>query len=77
MIGETVRLRCKAAGDPTPKTSWIRRRANKETESLTLDNYVGVDPRQAHRMLFENGTLVIRNIIYEDSGFYQCVVSNY
>lgn len=27
-------------------------------------------------MLFENGTLVIRNVIYDDSGVYQCVVGH-
>lgn len=71
-----MRLDCTAAGDPPPKISWIRRRVNKKTDSMTLENFVNVDVFRARQILFANGTYVIRKVIYDDSGVYQCVVGH-
>jgi len=62
-VGEEVVLECLSNGSPKPKIRWI-----KDGISLTLSN--------RHFFTAENQLLVIMEANTEDSGNYQCEISN-
>lgn len=63
--GETVKLDCQADGIPTPTITWT---VNGVPISATAD-----EPR---RSLTASGSLILKDVIYEDTAIYQCQASN-
>ncbi|XP_037543605.1 Down syndrome cell adhesion molecule-like protein 1 homolog [Nematolebias whitei] len=61
-----VRLPCSSVGEPTPTIKWT-----KESE----DSAVPVTA-DSQRQVLSNGTLVLRSVKAEDSGYYTCTATN-
>ncbi|XP_069038519.1 cell adhesion molecule DSCAML1 isoform X1 [Lepisosteus oculatus] len=61
-----VRLSCTSVGEPAPTIKWT-----KDSEDLAIP--VTVD---GHRLILANGTLVLRAVKAEDSGYYTCTATN-
>uniref|UniRef100_A0A8C0U8I0 DS cell adhesion molecule like 1 n=1 Tax=Cyanistes caeruleus TaxID=156563 RepID=A0A8C0U8I0_CYACU len=57
-----VRLPCNSVGEPVPAIKW------------TKDRYGG--DLDGHRLIQANGTLVLRSVKAEDSGYYTCTATN-
>uniref|UniRef100_A0A674GJX5 Cell adhesion molecule DSCAML1 n=1 Tax=Taeniopygia guttata TaxID=59729 RepID=A0A674GJX5_TAEGU len=57
-----VRLPCNSVGEPVPAIKW------------TKDRYGG--GLDGHRLIQANGTLVLRSVKAEDSGYYTCTATN-
>lgn len=66
---ETVVLHCQATGDPLPTIQW-----DKDLEYLNYNNSSLGDGDRVQ--VFENGTLVIREVRGEDEGKYGCTIGN-
>ena len=64
-VGSSVRLRCRADGNPRPHVRWV-----KDGE-VTLESTE--DEHDSHKRKW---TLKLRNLQEEDSGNYVCFVSN-
>ncbi|XP_061638016.1 immunoglobulin superfamily member 10 isoform X1 [Phyllopteryx taeniolatus] len=65
--GNTVEIKCKADGRPTPTISWILANRTQVRGQNTPNGRVSVNP---------GGTLVIRQVSGFDRGHYKCVASN-
>ncbi|XP_066532988.1 cell adhesion molecule DSCAML1 isoform X2 [Hoplias malabaricus] len=61
-----VRLPCSSVGEPTPTIKWT-----KDSE----DSAIPVT-QDGHRNILANGTLVLRSVKAEDSGYYTCTATN-
>ncbi|CAB1316313.1 unnamed protein product [Coregonus sp. 'balchen'] len=61
-----IRLPCSSVGEPTPTFKWT-----KDSEDSTIP--VTVD---GQRQILSNGTLVLRSVKAEDSGYYTCTATN-
>ncbi|NXT27500.1 DSCL1 protein, partial [Syrrhaptes paradoxus] len=61
-----VRLPCNSVGEPVPAIKWT-----KDSEDSAIP--VTVD---GHRLIQTNGTLVLRSVKAEDSGYYTCTATN-
>ncbi|NWJ09599.1 DSCL1 protein, partial [Crypturellus undulatus] len=61
-----VRLPCNSVGEPVPAIKWT-----KDSEDTAI--LVTVD---GHRLIQTNGTLVLRSVKAEDSGYYTCTATN-
>ncbi|XP_029768765.1 Down syndrome cell adhesion molecule-like protein 1 [Terrapene carolina triunguis] len=61
-----VRLPCNSVGEPAPAIKWT-----KDSEDSAIP--VAVD---GHRLIQANGTLVLRSVKAEDSGYYTCTATN-
>ncbi|KAL2095596.1 hypothetical protein ACEWY4_007744 [Coilia grayii] len=61
-----VRLPCSSVGEPTPTIKWT-----KDSE----DSAIPVS-QDGHRLIMSNGTLVLRSVKAEDSGYYTCTATN-
>uniref|UniRef100_A0A8B9GZ57 Down syndrome cell adhesion molecule like 1 n=1 Tax=Astyanax mexicanus TaxID=7994 RepID=A0A8B9GZ57_ASTMX len=61
-----VRLPCSSVGEPTPTIKWT-----KDSE----DSAIPVT-QDGHRNILVNGTLVLRSVKAEDSGYYTCTATN-
>uniref|UniRef100_A0A3Q2G055 Down syndrome cell adhesion molecule like 1 n=1 Tax=Cyprinodon variegatus TaxID=28743 RepID=A0A3Q2G055_CYPVA len=61
-----VRLPCSSVGEPTPSIKWT-----KDSEDTAIP--VSVD---GQRLILTNGTLVLRSVKAEDSGYYTCTATN-
>ncbi|NXW44267.1 DSCL1 protein, partial [Nyctiprogne leucopyga] len=61
-----VRLPCNSVGEPAPAIKWT-----KDSEDSAIP--VTVD---GHRLIQTNGTLVLRSVKAEDSGYYTCTATN-
>ncbi|KAK2532820.1 Dscaml1, partial [Columba guinea] len=61
-----VRLPCNSVGEPVPAIKWT-----KDSEDSAIP--VTVD---GHRLIQPNGTLVLRSVKAEDSGYYTCTATN-
>uniref|UniRef100_A0A8C2TH96 Cell adhesion molecule DSCAML1 n=1 Tax=Coturnix japonica TaxID=93934 RepID=A0A8C2TH96_COTJA len=61
-----VRLPCNSVGEPVPAIKWT-----KDSEDSAIP--VTVD---GHRLIQANGTLVLRSVKAEDSGYYTCTATN-
>ncbi|XP_078538395.1 cell adhesion molecule DSCAML1 isoform X2 [Lissotriton helveticus] len=61
-----VRLLCSSVGEPAPAVKWT-----KDSEDSAIP--VTVD---GHRLIQNNGTLILRSVKAEDSGYYTCTATN-
>ncbi|XP_031652139.1 LOW QUALITY PROTEIN: Down syndrome cell adhesion molecule-like protein 1 homolog, partial [Oncorhynchus kisutch] len=61
-----VRLPCSSVGEPTPTIKWT-----KDSEDTAIP--VTLD---GQRLIMANGTLVLRSVKAEDSGYYTCTATN-
>ncbi|KAJ6653158.1 hypothetical protein lerEdw1_010031 [Lerista edwardsae] len=61
-----VRLPCNSVGEPAPAVKWT-----KDSEDSAIP--VMVD---GHRHIQANGTLILRSVKAEDSGYYTCTATN-
>ncbi|KAK0154701.1 Down syndrome cell adhesion molecule-like protein 1 [Merluccius polli] len=61
-----VRLPCSSVGEPSPTIKWT-----KDSEDSAIP--VSVD---GQRLIMANGTLVLRSVKAEDSGYYTCTATN-
>uniref|UniRef100_A0A672TBC3 DS cell adhesion molecule like 1 n=1 Tax=Sinocyclocheilus grahami TaxID=75366 RepID=A0A672TBC3_SINGR len=61
-----VRLPCSSVGEPTPTIKWT-----KDSEDTTIPV-----TQDGHRNILSNGTLVLRSVKAEDSGYYTCTATN-
>ncbi|KAG7483961.1 hypothetical protein MATL_G00043840 [Megalops atlanticus] len=61
-----VRLPCSSVGEPTPTIKWT-----KDSEDTAIP--VTLD---GQRLILANGTLVLRSVKAEDSGYYTCTATN-
>ncbi|XP_029410831.1 Down syndrome cell adhesion molecule-like protein 1 isoform X3 [Nannospalax galili] len=61
-----VRLPCNSVGDPAPTVKWT-----KDSEDSPIP--VSLD---GHRLIHTNGTLLLRAVKAEDSGYYTCTATN-
>ncbi|XP_076137875.1 cell adhesion molecule DSCAML1 [Alosa pseudoharengus] len=61
-----VRLPCSSVGEPTPTIKWT-----KDSE----DSAIPVS-QDGHRLIMSDGTLVLRSVKAEDSGYYTCTATN-
>ncbi|GFV44139.1 down syndrome cell adhesion molecule homolog [Trichonephila clavipes] len=68
-VGESVTLSCATFGYPTPDVTW--RKANDSSP----DHWIHL-VNNRHIRLESNGSLTIINVQNEDSGYYECQVSN-
>uniref|UniRef100_A0A673B0U6 Down syndrome cell adhesion molecule like 1 n=1 Tax=Sphaeramia orbicularis TaxID=375764 RepID=A0A673B0U6_9TELE len=57
-----VRLPCSSVGEPTPTIKWT-----KDSNGVPIDG---------QRLILANGTLVLRSVKAEDSGYYTCTATN-
>ncbi|XP_063799678.1 cell adhesion molecule DSCAML1 isoform X4 [Pseudophryne corroboree] len=61
-----VRLPCSSVGEPAPAIKWT-----KDSEDSAIP--VALD---GHRLIHANGTLTLRSVKAEDSGYYTCTATN-
>ncbi|XP_072011809.1 cell adhesion molecule DSCAML1 isoform X2 [Engystomops pustulosus] len=61
-----VRLPCSSVGEPAPAMKWT-----KDSEDSAIP--VAID---GHRAIHPNGTLTLRSVKAEDSGYYTCTATN-
>ncbi|XP_029107389.1 Down syndrome cell adhesion molecule-like protein 1 homolog isoform X2 [Scleropages formosus] len=61
-----VRLPCSSVGEPTPTIKWTK---DSEDSAIPL-------ALDGHRLILANGTLVLRSVKAEDSGYYTCTATN-
>uniref|UniRef100_A0A8C2FIB1 Down syndrome cell adhesion molecule like 1 n=1 Tax=Cyprinus carpio TaxID=7962 RepID=A0A8C2FIB1_CYPCA len=61
-----VRLPCSSVGEPTPTIKWT-----KDSEDTAIPV-----TQDGHRNILSNGTLVLRSVKAEDSGYYTCTATN-
>ncbi|ELT95511.1 hypothetical protein CAPTEDRAFT_132345, partial [Capitella teleta] len=66
-FGETVRLTCRAEGDPAPEIVWLHNSQEIETNS--------VEPSSRYELM-SDGTLMIHDAEQSDHGTYECVARN-
>lgn len=64
-VGSSLRLRCRANGNPLPMVHWL-----KDGQKTILISDEGSDADK------KKWTLKLRDLQEADSGTYQCVVSN-
>uniref|UniRef100_A0A8C7WZS5 Down syndrome cell adhesion molecule like 1 n=1 Tax=Oryzias sinensis TaxID=183150 RepID=A0A8C7WZS5_9TELE len=60
-----VRLPCASVGEPAPTIKWTKDRS--ESIPVTADS---------QKQILSNGTLVLRSVKAEDSGYYTCTATN-
>ncbi|KAK7800283.1 LOW QUALITY PROTEIN: hypothetical protein U0070_017429, partial [Myodes glareolus] len=61
-----VRLPCNSVGDPAPAVKWT-----KDSEESAIPTSL-----DGHRLIHTNGTLLLRAVKAEDSGYYTCTATN-
>ncbi|XP_039197745.1 Down syndrome cell adhesion molecule-like protein 1 isoform X3 [Crotalus tigris] len=61
-----VRLPCSSVGDPLPAMKWTKD-SDDSAIPVILDG---------HRQIQSNGTLILRSVKAEDSGYYTCTATN-
>ncbi|XP_013911293.1 PREDICTED: Down syndrome cell adhesion molecule-like protein 1 [Thamnophis sirtalis] len=61
-----VRLPCSSVGDPLPAVKWTKD-SDDSAIPVILDG---------HRQIQSNGTLILRSVKAEDSGYYTCTATN-
>ncbi|XP_023225209.1 Down syndrome cell adhesion molecule homolog [Centruroides sculpturatus] len=67
-LGQTVILLCYATGKPVPLVTWTK-------SSRREDSFVILHDTDT-LTIYQNGSLVIENVMKKDEGFYTCKISN-
>uniref|UniRef100_G3UDP3 Cell adhesion molecule DSCAML1 n=1 Tax=Loxodonta africana TaxID=9785 RepID=G3UDP3_LOXAF len=62
-----VRLPCNSVGDPAPAVKWTKDSSEDSAIPVSMDG---------HRLIHTNGTLLLRAVKAEDSGYYTCTATN-
>ncbi|XP_033620255.1 Down syndrome cell adhesion molecule-like protein 1 isoform X4 [Fukomys damarensis] len=62
-----VRLPCNSVGDPAPTVKWTKDSSEDSAIPVSMDG---------HRLIHTNGTLLLRAVKAEDSGYYTCTATN-
>lgn len=80
--GQNVLIDCLAEGSPSPSVTW-ERGSNMDNSPLSSSpsgssspRYYSVISSGPHFEVYPNGSLLIKNSVEEDSGFYLCQASN-
>ncbi|XP_047999904.1 tyrosine-protein kinase-like otk [Leguminivora glycinivorella] len=77
-IGErqSILLNCRAIGDPSPMTHWVRNLTiiNQSQDGVDIEG--GVNATHARMLLLNNGSLWIRSARREDSDRYACTAGS-
>ncbi|XP_050358008.1 tyrosine-protein kinase-like otk [Nymphalis io] len=75
-VKQTVSLNCLATGDPPPTTHWDRNLTILHQQQDGVDIEGGVNASNSRLVLLNNGTLLIRNAMEEDSDRYGCTAGS-
>ncbi|ELU10575.1 hypothetical protein CAPTEDRAFT_152802 [Capitella teleta] len=75
VLGDTLRLDCRAVGIPTPQTDWLLP-APYATDGVRVVKARAMSPMTDHREVEETGSLVIHYVQGIDHGDYTCLASN-
>ncbi|KAG1650324.1 Down syndrome cell adhesion molecule-like protein Dscam2 [Nymphon striatum] len=67
-LGSSVLIHCKATGNPHPSIEWMKLFSGREVTSF-------IDENKNH-ILYENGTLMMKDINNTDAGKYSCIADN-
>ncbi|XP_028817539.1 Down syndrome cell adhesion molecule homolog isoform X1 [Denticeps clupeoides] len=71
IYGKSVVLQCSARGNPRPTIVW------KHSRGKGVPQFQPIPLNSGSRIqLVENGSLLIKHVLQEDSGYYLCKVSN-
>ena len=68
LVGESVTLRCPATGNPVPRRVWSRNGVNVDAPESPI--------RNRQRAVNDGEGLIIMDLMEEDSGLFNCFVSN-
>ena len=68
LVGRSVTLRCPATGNPVPRRVWSRNGVNITAPESPI--------RDRQRTVNDGEGLIIRDLMEEDSGQFNCFVSN-
>lgn len=68
LVGESAILRCLATGQPVPRITWSRDSIDVTSAESEISDRVVVQD--------EGETLIISDLMREDSGVYNCFVRN-
>lgn len=68
LVGESVTLRCPATGNPVPRRVWSREGVNVDAPGSEIQDRV--------QILNDGADLMISDLMEDDSGLFNCFVSN-
>lgn len=68
LVGESVTLRCPATGNPVPRRVWSRNGVDISAPESPL--------RDRQETMNDGADLIISDLMEEDSGLFNCFVSN-
>ncbi|XP_029163989.1 peroxidasin homolog [Nylanderia fulva] len=75
-FGETMTLKCRVTGDPTPKIKWMKDKWRySDADDDDSGKYVIHEDGEKY-VIREDGTLVVTDMTEQDSGTYECVASS-
>ena len=74
--GQNVLIDCLAEGSPSPSVTWERGSSLDSSAAPSSPRYYSVISSGPHFEVYPNGSLLIKNSLEEDSGFYLCQASN-
>ncbi|XP_050675418.1 tyrosine-protein kinase-like otk [Leptidea sinapis] len=75
-VGEDVTLNCRAIGDPSPTIHWDRNSTILSTQNDDVQLEGGANETTARIMVWNNGTLQIRNVTEDDAYHYGCTAGS-
>ncbi|XP_013145411.1 PREDICTED: tyrosine-protein kinase-like otk [Papilio polytes] len=75
-VGQTVRLDCRASGDPPPTIHWDRNLTVLNRQQIDVDEEGGVNASFSRLLLLKNGSLLIRDTVEQDSDRYGCTAGS-
>ncbi|CAK1595129.1 unnamed protein product [Parnassius mnemosyne] len=75
-VGQSVRLDCRASGDPPPTIHWDRNLTVLNRQQHDVDEEGGVNASFSRLLLLKNGSLLIREVEERDSDRYGCTAGS-
>ncbi|XP_013178668.1 PREDICTED: tyrosine-protein kinase-like otk [Papilio xuthus] len=75
-VGQTIRLDCRASGDPPPTIHWDRNLTVLNRQQNDVDEEGGVNASFSRLLLLKNGSLLIRDTVEQDSDRYGCTAGS-
>ena len=67
IYGETATFHCVSRGIPTPQVRWV-----KYKDGL-MTNPIPIKHNRTRYSVYDNSTLVIEQVMYDDEGVYMCI----